>query len=86
VNDGGGGGECDRGLGAARGLFLPNEEAAIKLLYMALLNVAKKWHTIQNGFSKSVGEPKITQSVLHPLKCCERKKNNRPQMNTDEHG
>ena len=30
-----------------RGSF-PNEEAAIKLLYMALLNVAKKWHTIQN--------------------------------------
>lgn len=29
-----------------RGSF-PNEEAAIKLLYMALLNVAKKWHTIQ---------------------------------------
>jgi putative transposase len=25
----------------------PNEEAAIKLLYLALMNVAKKWHTIQ---------------------------------------
>jgi putative transposase len=30
-----------------RGSF-PNEEAAIKLLYLALQNVAKKWHTIQN--------------------------------------
>ena len=30
-----------------RGSF-PNEESAIKLLYLALLNVAKKWHTIQN--------------------------------------
>jgi len=29
-----------------RGSF-PNEEAAIKLLYLALMNVAKKWHTIQ---------------------------------------
>jgi len=29
-----------------RGSF-PNEEAAIKLLYLALLNVAQKWHTIQ---------------------------------------
>jgi putative transposase len=29
-----------------RGSF-PNEEAALKLLYLALLNVAKKWHTIQ---------------------------------------
>src|SRR5205814_2330206 len=29
-----------------RGSF-PNEEAAIKLLYLALLNVAPKWHTIQ---------------------------------------
>jgi putative transposase len=30
-----------------RGSF-PNEEAARKLLYLALRNVAKKWHTIQN--------------------------------------
>jgi putative transposase len=30
-----------------RGSF-PNEEAAIKLLYLALVNVAKKWHTIQS--------------------------------------
>lgn len=30
-----------------RGSF-PNEEAAIKLLYLALMNVAKKWHTIQS--------------------------------------
>src|SRR5271155_6271998 len=30
-----------------RGSF-PNEEAAMKLLYLALRNVAKKWHTIQN--------------------------------------
>jgi putative transposase len=30
-----------------RGSF-PNEDAAMKLLYLALLNVAKKWHTIQN--------------------------------------
>jgi putative transposase len=29
-----------------RGSF-PNEEAAIKLLYLALANVAKKWHAIQ---------------------------------------
>jgi putative transposase len=29
-----------------RGSF-PNEEAAIKLLYLALLNVAKKWHAVQ---------------------------------------
>jgi len=29
-----------------RGSF-PNEEAALKLLYLALLNVAKKWNTIQ---------------------------------------
>jgi putative transposase len=29
-----------------RGSF-PNEEAALKLLYLALINVAKKWHTIQ---------------------------------------
>ncbi len=29
-----------------RGAF-PSEEAAIKLLYLALRNVAKKWHTIQ---------------------------------------
>jgi putative transposase len=29
-----------------RGSF-PNEEAALKLLYLALMNVAKKWHTIQ---------------------------------------
>ena len=29
-----------------RGSF-PNEDAAIKLLYLALMNVAKKWHTIQ---------------------------------------
>jgi hypothetical protein len=79
-------GNVTGGSGPLGGCSFPNEEAAIKLLYMALLNVAKKWHTIQNGFSKSVGEPKITQSVLHPLKCCERKKNNRPQMNTDEHG
>jgi putative transposase len=26
----------------------PNEEAALKLLYLALLNVAKKWNTVQN--------------------------------------
>jgi putative transposase len=26
----------------------PNEEAATKLLYLALLNVAKKWNTVQN--------------------------------------
>ncbi len=30
-----------------RGSF-PNEEAAMKLLYLALRNVAKKWHTIQS--------------------------------------
>ena len=30
-----------------RGSF-PNEEAAMKLLYLALLNVAKKWHSIQS--------------------------------------
>ena len=30
-----------------RGSF-PNEEAARKLLYLALRNVSKKWHTIQN--------------------------------------
>ena len=30
-----------------RGSF-PNEEAARKLLYLAVRNVAKKWHTIQN--------------------------------------
>jgi putative transposase len=29
-----------------RGSF-PNEDAAMKLLYLALMNVAKKWHTIQ---------------------------------------
>ena len=29
-----------------RGSF-PSEEAAIKLLYLALRNVSKKWHTIQ---------------------------------------
>jgi putative transposase len=29
-----------------RGSF-PNEEAAMKLLYLALMNVSKKWHTIQ---------------------------------------
>ena len=26
----------------------PNEDAALKLLYLALLNVAKKWNTVQN--------------------------------------
>jgi transposase-like protein len=26
----------------------PNEEAATKLLYLALLNVAKKWNSVQN--------------------------------------
>ena len=26
----------------------PNEEAAMKLLYMALMNVSRKWHTIQS--------------------------------------
>ena len=26
----------------------PNEEAATKLLYMALLNVSKKWNAVQN--------------------------------------
>ena len=30
-----------------RGSF-PSEEAALKLLYLALRNVAAKWHTIQN--------------------------------------
>jgi transposase-like protein len=30
-----------------RGSF-PTQEAAIKLLYMALQNVSKKWHTVQN--------------------------------------
>ncbi len=30
-----------------RGSF-PNEEAALKLLYMALRNHSKKWHTIQS--------------------------------------
>ncbi len=30
-----------------RGSF-PNEEAARKLLYLALRNVSKKWHTVQN--------------------------------------
>jgi putative transposase len=30
-----------------RGWF-PNEDAAIKLLYLALRNVATKWHTIQS--------------------------------------
>jgi putative transposase len=30
-----------------RGSF-PSEEAALKLLYLGLRNVAKKWHTIQN--------------------------------------
>jgi putative transposase len=29
-----------------RGSF-PSEESAIKLLYLALQNVAKKWHTVQ---------------------------------------
>src|SRR5664279_6130639 len=29
-----------------RGSF-PNEDAAIRLLYLALMNVAKKWHTLQ---------------------------------------
>lgn len=29
-----------------RGSF-PNEEAAIKLLYLALRNVAKQWHTVR---------------------------------------
>jgi transposase-like protein len=29
-----------------RGSF-PSQDAAIKLLYLALQNVAKKWHTIQ---------------------------------------
>ena len=29
-----------------RGSF-PNEDAAIKLLYLALINVAKKWNAIQ---------------------------------------
>jgi putative transposase len=29
-----------------RGSF-PNEDSAIKLLYLALMNVAKKWHTLQ---------------------------------------
>jgi putative transposase len=29
-----------------RGSF-PNEEAAMKLLYLALRNVAKQWHTVQ---------------------------------------
>src|SRR5450756_1036116 len=29
-----------------RGSF-PNEDAAIKLLYLALMNVAKKWRTLQ---------------------------------------
>ena len=27
---------------------LPHEEAAMKLLYMALTNVSRKWHTIQS--------------------------------------
>jgi putative transposase len=35
-----------RKLIKTRGSF-PNEDAAIKLLYLALMNVAKKWHTIQ---------------------------------------
>lgn len=45
-----------------RGSF-PNEEAAIKLLYLALMNVAKKWHTIQswpqalNHFAILLGKP-----------------------------
>ncbi len=30
-----------------RGSF-PTQEAAIKLLYMALRNVSKKWNTVQN--------------------------------------
>ena len=30
-----------------RGSF-PNEEAAMKLLYLALKNVVKKWETVQN--------------------------------------
>jgi putative transposase len=29
-----------------RGSF-PNEESALKLLYLALRNASKKWHTIQ---------------------------------------
>ena len=35
-----------------RGSF-PNEEAAIKLLYLALRNVAKQWHTLQ-GWSQAL--------------------------------
>ena len=27
----------------------PNEESALKLLYLALRNVAKKWHTTRAG-------------------------------------
>ena len=31
-----------------RGSFPTQQEAAIKLIYMALQNVSKKWHTVQN--------------------------------------
>jgi putative transposase len=49
-----------------RGSF-PNEEAAIKLLYLALLNVAKKWHTIQ-GWPQALNHFAIHWEDRFPLR------------------
>jgi putative transposase len=48
-----------------RGSF-PNEEAAIKLLYLALGNVAKKWHTIQ-GWPQALNHFAIHWEERFPL-------------------
>lgn len=48
-----------------RGSF-PNEEAAIKLLYLALLNVAKKWHAIQ-GWPQALNHFAILWEDRFPL-------------------
>jgi len=42
-----------------RGSF-PTQEAAIKLLYLALQNVSRKWHTVQ-------GWREALRAVCHPL-------------------
>jgi putative transposase len=44
---------------------LPNEEAAIKLLYLALRNVAKKWHTIQ-GWKEALNRFAILWEARFP--------------------
>ena len=49
-----------------RGSF-PSEEAAIKLLYLALLNVAKKWHTIQ-GWPQALNHFAIHWEDRFPLR------------------